>query len=150
MIISGDDPVSRGAQRFEVFTGAGKRRDWPPEVKASIVAECYSGREGVGAVARRHGLAPSQVYAWRRDLRNRLEAEGVILPSAEPEAREFVPAVIAPSTMPDPAPIRRARRRRRAKGAAVELEIDGVAVKIGHGADAGTIAAVIEALKGPR
>jgi transposase len=52
--------------------------------------------------------------------------------------------------MPDPAPIRRARRRRRAKGAAVELEIDGVAVKIGHGADAGTIAAVIEALKGPR
>jgi transposase len=72
-------------------------------------------------VARRNGLAPSQVYAWRRDLRNRLEAEGVILPSAEPEAREFVPAVIAPSTMPDPALIRRARRRRRAKGAAVEL-----------------------------
>ena len=26
MIISGDDPVSKGAQRFEVFTGAGKRR----------------------------------------------------------------------------------------------------------------------------
>ncbi|MEJ2458407.1 MAG: tyrosine-type recombinase/integrase [Novosphingobium sp.] len=46
MIISGDDPASKGAQRFEVFTGAGKRRDWPPEVKASIVAECYSGREG--------------------------------------------------------------------------------------------------------
>ena len=62
MIISGDDPVSRGAQRFEVFTGAGKRREWPPEVKASIVAECYSGREGVSAVARRHGLDPSQVY----------------------------------------------------------------------------------------
>lgn len=61
MIISSDDPVSKGAQRFEVFTGAGKRRDWPPEVKASIVAECYSGREGVGAVARRHGLDPSQV-----------------------------------------------------------------------------------------
>lgn len=35
MIISGDDPVSRGAQRFEVFTGAGKRREWQPEVKAS-------------------------------------------------------------------------------------------------------------------
>ena len=40
MIIPGDDPVSKGAQRFEVFTGAGRRRDWPPEVKASIVAEC--------------------------------------------------------------------------------------------------------------
>jgi transposase len=150
MIISGDDPVSRGAQRFEVFTGAGKRREWPPEVKASIVAECYSGREGVIAVARRHGLAPSQVYAWRRDLRRRLEAEGIVLPSAAPEAPAFVPAVIEPSVTPDSVPVRRARRRRRAKGAAVELEIDGVAVKISHGADAGMIAAVIEALKAQR
>ena len=150
MIVSGDDPVSKGAQRFEVFTGAGKRRDWPPEVKASIVAECYSGREGVSAVARRHGLDPSQVYTWRRDLRKRLEAEGPVLPSAEPEVRAFVPAVVEPGTMPDPAPMRRARRRRRAKGAAVELEIDGVAVKIGHGADACTIAAVIEALRATR
>lgn len=33
---------------------------------------------------------------------------------------------------------------------AVELEIDGVAVKIARGADAGVIAAVIDALKTPR
>ena len=150
MIISGDDPVSRSAQRFEVFTGAGKRREWPPEVKASIVAECYSGRDGVSAVARRHGLDPSQVYAWRRDLRKQLEAKGVILPSAEPEAVAFVPAVIEPGAVPDPAPTRRPRRRRRTAAAAVELEIDGVAVKIGRGADVGVIAAVIEALKATR
>jgi transposase len=150
MIISGDDPVSKGAQRFEVFTGAGKRREWPPEVKASIVAECYSGREGVSSVARRHGLDPSQVYAWRRDLRKRLEAEGVVLPLSEPEAVAFVPAVIEPSAVPDPAPTRRLRRRRRTAAAAVELEIDGVAVKIGRGADAGVISAVIEALRATR
>ena len=137
MIISGDDPVSRGAQRFEVFTGAGKRRDWPPEVKASIVAECYSGREGVSAVARRHGLDPSQVYAWRRDFRDRLEAEGVHIPSTGPQGAAFVPAVIEPGARPDPAPVHRARKRRRSKASAVESEIDGVAVKIGRGADAG-------------
>lgn len=150
MIISGDDPASKGAQRFEVFTGAGKRRDWPPEVKASIVAECYSGREGVSAVARRHGLDPSQVYAWRRDLRKRLEVEGVARPVAEPEAVAFVPAVIEPSEVPDPAPARHPRRRRRTAVAAVELEIDGIAVKIGRGADVGTITAVIDALRAPR
>ena len=150
MIISGDDPVSRGAQRFEVFTGAGKRRDWPPEVKASIVAECYSGREGVSAVARRHGLDPSQVYAWRRDFRDRLEAEGVSLPSPGPQAAAFVPAVVEVAAPPDPSPVRRARKRRRSKASAVELEIDGVAVKIGRGADAGVIAAVIEALRATR
>jgi transposase len=46
--------------------------------------------------------------------------------------------------------VRRTRKRRRSKASAVELEIDGVAVKIGRGADAGVIAAVIEALKRAR
>jgi transposase len=94
MIISGDDPVSRGAQRFEVFTGAGKRREWPAEVKASIVAECYSGREGVSAVARRHGLDPSQLYAWRRDLRKQFEDRGLTFPAASGQPPSFVPTVI--------------------------------------------------------
>jgi len=75
MIISGDDPVSKGVQRFEVFTGAGKRREWPPELKASIVAECCPGREGVSAVARRYGLDPSQIYGWRKGLRKQLGVE---------------------------------------------------------------------------
>ena len=54
MIISGDDPVSKGARRFDVFTGAGKRRDWSDAEKASIVAECWRGGERVSAVVRRH------------------------------------------------------------------------------------------------
>jgi transposase len=138
MIIPCDDPVSKGAQRFEIFTGKGKRREWPPELKASIVAECYTGGERVGAVARRHGLDPSQVYAWRKDLSKQLEDRGLAPPLAEPVTRS------------EPAVARRTRRRRRATAAAVELEIDGVAVKIARGADAGVIAAVIEALKAPR
>ena len=44
-----DDAGTSGVQRFEVFTGAGKRRDWPPEVKVSIVAESYAGTETVCA-----------------------------------------------------------------------------------------------------
>jgi len=150
MIIPCDDPVSKGAQRFEIFTGKGKRREWPREIKAAIVAECYAGGERVGAVARRHGLDPSQVYAWRKDLRKELESQGLAPPLAEPVSTMFVPAVIEPATRPEPASARRTRRRRRATAAAVELEIDGVAVKIARGADAGVIAAVIEALKAPR
>jgi transposase len=146
MIISGDDPVSKGAQRFEVFTGAGKRREWPPELKASIVAECCPGRGSVSAVARRHGLDPSQIYAWRKDLRKQLES----VPAVEPEVAMFVPAVIGAVTPAEPAPRRRSHGRRRAKHAVVELEIDGVAVKIGYGADTGIITAVIKALKATR
>jgi transposase len=151
MMITSDDPVSKGAQRFEVFTGAGKRREWPPEVKAAIVAECYAGREGVSSVARRHGLDPSQVYAWRKDLLRRVNDDKSAVPSTASDVAPFVPAVIEPGAVPDLAPVRRAsRRRRRAANAAVELEIDGVAVKIARGADAGVIAAVIEALKATR
>ena len=47
MSISDAAHVSKGApvaaRRIEVYTGAGRRRDWDPEQKASIVAESYAG-----------------------------------------------------------------------------------------------------------
>lgn len=146
-----DDAGTKGAQRFEIFTGAGKRRTWPPEVKASIVAESYSGVETVCAVARRHGLAPSQLFAWRREVRQQLTDQGLRLPIAPASGSSFVPAVIEPAASAEPvAPARRPRRLRRSQPCVVELEIDGVAVKIARGADAPVIAAVIEALKAAR
>lgn len=149
MTMSCDDVSTSGVHRFEVFTGAGKRRDWPPEVKISIVAESYSGLETVCAVARRHGLAPSQLFGWRRELRKQMEARGLMLPAAP--ASLFVPAVIEPSPSNDAAPpAKRSHRRRRSPASAVELEIDGVAVKIARGADKRVIAAVIAALKATR
>ena len=81
MTMSRDDAGTSGVQRFEVFTGAGRRRDWPADIKASIVAESYSGRETVCAVARRHALSPSQLFTWRRALRKQFEDRGVTLPA---------------------------------------------------------------------
>lgn len=151
MTMSCDDAGPSGVQRFEIFTGAGKRRDWPSVVKAAIVAESYSGAETVCAVARRHGLASSQLFTWRRELRKQLADRGLALPMAQAPAPSFVPAVIEPVPLSDPAPnASRARRRRRSQPSAVELKIDGVAVRIARGADAHVIAAVIEALKATR
>lgn len=136
MIISGDDPVSKGARRFEVFTGAGKRRDWSDAEKASIVAQCWPGGERVSAVARRHALDPSQIYGWRKELARRCKDHGLAIPVAlEQQSPAFVPAVIAPDDAPEPDP-RRSRRRRRAGSAAIELEVGGALVRISSGADA--------------
>lgn len=147
MTMSCDDAGTSGVQRFEIFTGAGRRRDWPTEMKASIVAESFSSRETVCAVARRHSLSPSQLFTWRRELRKQFEDQGAAL-SAVPA---FVPAIVEAQPADKPASAaRRPKKRRRSKVSAVELEIDGVAVKIGQGADAGVIAAVIEALKATR
>jgi transposase len=56
-------------RRLEVFTGSGRRRAWTAEQKAQIVAETYAGGESVSALARRHGLTPQQLFAWRRAAR---------------------------------------------------------------------------------
>jgi transposase len=138
-------------QRFEVFTGVGRRSDWPAEVQVSIVAESFSGLETVCAVARRHGPSPSQLFTWRGELRKQLEGRGQALPIASFPSPSFVPAVIEPLPMNEPArAARRPRKRHRSKASAIELEIDGVAVKTGRDADAGVIAAVIEALRATR
>jgi len=150
MIISGDDPVSKGARRFEIFTGAGKRRDWSDAQKASIVAECWPGGERVSAVARRHALDPSQIYGWRKELARRCKDHSMAVPVAlEQQGPAFVAAVIAPDDTPEPDP-RRSRRRRRAGSAGIELEIGGALVRIGSGADADMITAVITALRASR
>jgi transposase len=135
------DDVTRRveAHRIEVFTGAGPRRRWSAEDKARIVAESYSGVGTVCDVARRHGLAPTQLFTWRRAARMKT------LPALEPT---FAPVVIELSPPSTSRPVKR-RRNRRGDGG-IELEIDGVTVRVGRGAEARTVAAVIRALKADR
>src|SRR4051812_29153718 len=54
------------ARRLEVFTGVGRRRNWPSDEKAAIAAESYVPGKTVCGVARRHGLPPAQLFTWRR------------------------------------------------------------------------------------
>jgi len=135
------DDVTRRveAHRIEVFTGVGSRRRWSAEDKAVIVAESYSGAGTVCDVARRHGLAPTQLFTWRRAARVKS------LPALEPA---FAPVVVE---LPRPSASKPVKRRRSRRGdGGIELEIDGVVVRIGRGAEARTVAAVIGALKADR
>src|SRR3954453_689949 len=86
------------ARRLEVFTGAGRRRNWPADEKAAFVAESYAPGRTVCGVARRHGLTPAKLFTWRRLARR------VRLPVPEPPVR-FVPAVVEalPGLPPRPA-----------------------------------------------
>jgi len=131
-----EEPV----RRLEIFTGSGRRREWPPEEKARIVAESHEARETVSAVARRYALSPQQLFAWRRASRQSREVE-------VPEAM-FVPAVVmAPSSQPMAKPARPRKRKATREAGVIELEIDGIVMRVARGADARTVAAVIRALK---
>ena len=134
--------ITKPVHRLEVFTGAGRRRTWSDEDKARIVAEIVASGDSVCAVARRHGFSPQQLFGWRREL----QASQTALSQAE--ELQFVPAVVDAASSP---PVRRQRRtpRRQAEPGAgmIEVEIDGVIVRVGRGADAKTVTAVLRALK---
>src|SRR5438270_12886748 len=135
MSISEHKHMPEPIRRMELFTGAGRRRSWSAAEKAAIVAESYGAGGTVCAVARRHGLTPQQLFTWRRQAR-----------AAAPKAEAlFVPAVLEAtgSEAASPAP------SRRSKASAVEIEIGGVAGRVGAQASPEVIAAVIHALKSP-
>ena len=64
----------------EVIMGVARRRHWPRSEKARIVAESYAPGASATAVAVRHGLHRNQIFAWRRQLRNRAALIGHAMP----------------------------------------------------------------------
>jgi transposase len=135
-----DNAITKPVHRLEVFTGAGRRRSFSDEDKARIVAEIVTSGDSVSGVARRHGLSPQQLFGWRRQLRDS-EAE-----RSEAAGLQFVPAVVDAGS--SPVPQRRAPRcKAEASAGTIEVEINGVTVRVGRGADVKAVRAVLRALK---
>ena len=129
-------------RRLEVITGTGRRRRFPDDLKARLVEETLMPGAIVSEVARRHGLTPQQLFTWRRQARQPLA-------STKGEEPQFVPAIVEPAL-----PARMARRLQHKRkrntdrtSGNIEVEIEGVTVRIGRGAEARTVAAVLRALK---
>lgn len=79
MSMTGHNPKS------EVLAGPERRRRWAPAEKLAMVAETYEPGVTVSLVARRHGVAPNQLFSWRR-----LAAQGALTAAGNEE--EVVPA----------------------------------------------------------
>lgn len=111
--------MSEPVRRLEIFTGSGRRRSWTVEQKERIVAETLTGGESVSAVARRHGLTPQQVFAWRRQV-------GIERGAVRRELG-FASVVVAPS--------------------AIEIELGGMTIRVASGSDGSTLRMVLQAAK---
>jgi transposase len=132
------DPKPVVVRRLEVLTGVGGRRRWSSDDKARIVEETLAPGATVSEVARCHDIRPQQLFGWRREMR---------IVDPEP-AVSFVPAVVEAV---DPEKVERARPRPARTGRGdIELEFEGVVVRVRRGAEAKTVAAVIKALKAAR
>ena len=122
---------SARVERLEVIAGPTGRRCWPDEVKARVVAETLEAGVRVNDVARRHGVQPQQVTAWRR-----LARQGKLVIPADGEVEFATLMVEAPES-----PIERA--------ATVEIEADGIVIRLPADASAERIGAIVRALRGP-
>ena len=127
-----------GVRRLEVITGVGGRRAWSHEDKGRIVAESFAAGANVSAVARRYGLRPQQVYAWRRLARG----GALALPAAE--ALGFVPIVAAES---EPAPSVTSATM---PAGIVEIEIAEAVIRAAPGVDWRHLREVLRAVKAAR
>lgn len=138
-----DNAITKPVRRLEVFTGSGRRRSFSDEDKARIVAEIVTSGDSVSGVARRHGLSPQQLFGWRRQLR---ESQ---IGASEADGLQFVPAVVDVASSASTA--RRQRNvppcKAEAGAGTIEVEIGGVTIRVGRGADAKTLMTVLRALK---
>jgi len=71
----------------EVITSVQRRRRWSRDEKLRVVSESAQPGRTASQVARDHGIAPGQLFTWRRQLLSEALAGGV-------EGDGFVPVAI--------------------------------------------------------
>jgi transposase len=126
------DANSDTLERIEVITGAGRRRSWPLDVKARIVMESLEDGAVISEVARRHGVRPQQLFAWRKQVRDHVPPTS------------FAPVVVdaAAPAFRYPAP--------RANGAApaeIEIAVGATMIRVRGAVDVKTLTAVLRAVR---
>ena len=119
-------------RRNGVIAGVARRRHWPRSEKARIVAESYAPGARAAAVAVRHGLHRNQIFAWRRQFRNRAAL-------IDNEVPEFVPVRLASQTGSGPA----------LDGATGRIEViaGGITIRVGTGFDTNDLRRVLQVVR---
>jgi transposase len=113
------------------LAGPERRRRWSWKEKAQIVAESLAPGAVASTIARRYGLHPNQLYAWRKAARE-LVGDGSHAAGSAP--LDFVPVVVTAEGDV-------------ARASAIEIELSGGRVRVSSGVDAALLADVLRALK---
>jgi len=123
--------------RVEVLGGVERRRRWSRDDKMRIIEETLAPGAVVTEIARRHGIATSLVFTWRRRARLATVASaGPRLVPVQVAAAESVQSIQAPATIP-------ARKRR----GVIEIALgDGKRVSVDENVDADALGRVLDVL----
>ena len=120
-------------ERVEIVAGKERRRRWSDEERRQLVAEAFRPGAVVAHVARRHGVAESCFYAWRKRYAG-----------TAGDRQRLMPVLIADA--PAAVPSRRGAPLFSSTAAVVTLP-DGTRVEIAGGYPRATLRALIAALR---
>lgn len=124
--------------RVEVITSVERRRRWSLEKKERLVAASFEPGTSTSEVARSAGIHVSQLFRWRKDLCDRVDAASSQLIPVEIAPAVATPAVEAPSVSPG---------RRRRKSGIIEIEPGGgQRVRVDRDVDVEALRRVLDAL----
>jgi transposase len=148
-------------RRIELITGTGRRRRWSSDDKARIVEESLRPGANVSDVARRNGLSPQQLFAWRRAAHALFQEGAEARPAGHaddvpaPEQRRtdgqvrlsgsgeetpaFAPVVIAATSPSSPPPL--------AASSTVEIAIGDTVVRVIGQVETSVLIAVLRAVR---
>lgn len=123
--------------RVEVLGGVERRRRWSRDDKMRVIEETLAPGAVVTEIARRHGIATSLVFTWRRRARLvTVASAGPRLVPVQVAAAESVRSIQAPAAIP-------ARKRR----GVIEIELgDGKRVSVDENVDADALGRVLDVL----
>jgi transposase len=79
------DRMTNTSDRIEIITSVQRRRRWTAAEKMRLVEQTFAPGMTVSLVARQNGIAPNQLFTWRR-----LAAQGALTATGAEE--EVVPA----------------------------------------------------------
>jgi len=84
--------MSSSVDRVEVFAGIQRRRRYSVDQKLAVLQEATQPGMTISYVARRHGIAPSLVFGWRRRMteggKEAIRADDAVVAKAEVRALE--------------------------------------------------------------
>jgi transposase len=121
----------------EVLSGVERRRRWPWDEKIRLVEETLAPGMTVAEVSRRHGVAQSLLFYWRR-----LARDGQLGPRDSPPV--LLPVEIAPSEAMAKVMTGSPATRR----GLIEIELgDGRCVRVDAGVDSGALRRVLDVLE---
>lgn len=136
---SHDGIMTDSMQRIEIVTRSVRRR-WTEEQKLEIVRQTLRPGASVGMVARRHGLAPSQLYDWRKHA-----LTGAMSGFVPIEVAEVTPMIEPPqSAGPDSKP-------ESATGGMIEVDLpNGCRIRVSGDVDGAALKQVFATVSGLR